>query len=50
MIAEYVYLQMSQTAQWGAGAAICTVLLVIVGILTKALTMLVRVEDLVDRR
>ena len=33
MIAEYVYLQMTQTAQWGSGAAICTILLITVGLL-----------------
>ncbi|MGF7160491.1 putative spermidine/putrescine transport system permease protein [Rhodoligotrophos appendicifer] len=47
MIAEYVFLQMSQTANWGLGAALSVVLLVFVSIMIWVLLKITRVEKLV---
>ncbi|WP_239025230.1 ABC transporter permease [Rhodoligotrophos defluvii] len=47
MIAEYVFLQMSQTANWGLGAALSVVLLIFVSIMMWVLLKVIRVERLV---
>jgi len=47
MIAEYVFLQMSQTANWGLGAALSVVLLVFVSIMMWVLLKVTRIERLV---
>lgn len=47
MVAEYVFLQMSQTANWGLGAALSVVLLVFVSVLIWVLLKVTRVEKLV---
>lgn len=43
MLAEYIYLQMFQTSNWGLGAALSALLLIIVGVLAA---LLVRVTGL----
>lgn len=48
MIAESVFVQMFQTANWGLGAALSVVLLVFVGALTWAFHKVVRIERFVS--
>ncbi len=48
MVAEYVFLQMSQTANWGLGAALSVVLLALVTVLIWVLLKITRVEKLVN--
>ena len=47
MVAEYVYLQMFQTSNWGLGAALSVVLLALVSGLIWALLRMTRVDRLV---
>ncbi|MFZ5960511.1 ABC transporter permease [Pseudomonas knackmussii] len=47
MVAEYVYLQMFQTSNWGLGAALSVVLLALVAGLIWALLRMTRVDKLV---
>ncbi|MNM99981.1 Putrescine transport system permease protein PotH [compost metagenome] len=47
MVAEYVYLQMFQTSNWGLGAALSVVLLALVSGLIWALLRMTRVDKLV---
>lgn len=46
MAAEYAYLQMFQTAQWGLGAALAVVLIAVVAILVALLLRVIRIEKL----
>ena len=47
MVAEFVYVQMFQTNNWGLGAAISVVLVLLVALLVSVMLRLVRVERLV---
>lgn len=47
MVAEYVYLQMFQTSNWGLGAALSVVLLALVSAMIWALLRMTRVDKLV---
>ncbi len=47
MVAEYVYLQMFQTSNWGLGAALSVVLLALVSGMIWALLRMTRVDKLV---
>lgn len=47
MAAEFIYVQMFQTAQWGIAAALSVLLVVIVAVLVAAMFRLTRVEKLV---
>lgn len=47
MAAEYAYLQMFQTAQWGLGAALAVVLIAVVAVLVALLLRVIRIEKLV---
>ncbi len=47
MVAEYAYLQMFQTAQWGLGAALAVVLIAVVAALVALLFRMIRFDKLV---
>lgn len=47
MVAEYVFLQMFQTSNWGLGAALSVLLLVIICLMTYVLVRVTRVNKLV---
>ncbi len=47
MLAEYIYIQMFQTTNWGFGAALSVALLIIVGVLSCLLFRIIRPERLV---
>lgn len=48
MVAEYIYMQMFQTTNWGLGAALSVILLLLAAVLIWAVMRLTRVTRLVD--